>query len=75
MDPELRVNKVAEVFPMTAVCQWLSKYKTAKILNILTEVDFCLEVARILRLVLTKTTIYMQHLVLLLRNSLTLRLE
>ena len=75
MEQELRVNKEVEEFLMTVVCQWLFKFKTAKILNILTEVAFCLEVEKILKLVLTKTIICTQPLDLRLKKRLILTLE
>ena len=55
MDLELKVNKVPEVFPTTAVSLWLFKYKIVKILNIQMEVAFYLEVERTVRLVAIKT--------------------
>ena len=72
---ELRVNKEVEEFLMTAVCQWLSKFKTAKIPNILTEVASCLEVEKILKLVQTKTIICTLPLDLRLKKRLILTLE
>ena len=75
MEQELRVNKEVEEFLMTVVYQWLFKFKTAKILNILTEVAFCQEVEKILKLVLIKTIICTQPLDLRLKKRLILTLE
>jgi hypothetical protein len=80
MDPanmgrELRVNKEEEEFLMIVVCQWLSKFKTAKIPNILMEVAFCLEVEKILKLVQTKTIICTLPQDLQLKKRLILTLE
>jgi len=72
MDPELRVSKEVEEFLMIVVCQWLFKFKTAKIRNILTEVAFYLEVEKILKLVPTKTIICTQRLDLPPKNNLIL---
>ena len=57
-EQELKVNKVEEQFQMIVACQWPFKFKIAKILNILTEADFCQELEKIHRLVQTKTIIY-----------------
>ena len=43
-EQELKVNKAEEEFQMIVVCLWQFKFKIAKILNILTEVVFFLEV-------------------------------
>jgi hypothetical protein len=67
---EPKVKPEEEQFLMIAVFLWLFKFRTAKILNILTEVAFYLEVEKILKLVLTKTTICMPLQVLLLKNNL-----
>ena len=75
MEQELRVNKEVGVFLMTVVCQWPFKFKTAKILNILTEVAFCLEVEKILKLVLTRTIICTQLQDLQLKKRLILTPE
>ena len=67
---EPKVKPEEEQFLMIAVFLWLFKFRTAKILNILTEVAFYLEVEKILKLVLTKTTICMPLQALLLKNNL-----
>ena len=67
---EPKVKPEEEQFLMIAVFLWLFKFRTAKILNILTEVAFYLEVEKILKLVLTKTTTCMLLQVLLLKNNL-----
>jgi hypothetical protein len=67
---EPKVKPEEEQFLMIAVFLWLFKFRTAKILNILTEVAFYLEVEKILKLVLTKTSICMPLQVLLLKNNL-----
>ena len=71
---EPKVKPEEEQFLMIAVFLWLFKFRTAKILNILTEVAFYLEVEKILKLVLTKTTICMLLQALLLKNNLILTL-
>ena len=67
---EPKVKLEEEQFLMIAVFLWLFKFRTAKILNILTEVAFYLEVEKILKLVLTKTTTCMPLQALLLKNNL-----
>jgi hypothetical protein len=71
-DQERRVNKVQEQFQMIVVCQWQFKFKIAKIHSILMEAVSYLEVEKTARLVVIKTMLCTLHLVLLLRNSLTL---
>lgn len=72
MDQGPRVNKVREEFQMIVVYQWQFKFKIVKIHSILMEVDSYLGVEKTVRLVVIKTMLCTLHLVLLLRNSLTL---
>ena len=72
---EPKVKPEEEQFLMIAVFLWLFKFRTAKILNILTEVASCLEVEKILKLVQTKTIICTQPLDLRLKKRLILTLE
>lgn len=70
MVQELKVKPEEEQFLMIVVFLWLFKFRTAKILNILTEVAFYLEVEKTLKQVPTKTTTCMPLQVLLLKNNL-----